>query len=72
MRYCSFDQLELCTTSIKFGEITNSLVPISGRKMARNVIAMATGDATAELTSTELPEIVKQVQEAVSFSTHFI
>lgn len=35
--------------------------------MARNVISMATGDATAELTATELPEIVKKVQEAVSF-----
>ncbi|XP_078155463.1 photosystem I P subunit [Carex rostrata] len=34
------------------------------RRMARNVIAMATGDATAELTATELPEIVKKVQEA--------
>ncbi|ESR57957.1 hypothetical protein CICLE_v10022571mg [Citrus x clementina] len=37
------------------------------RKMARNVMAMATGEAPAEVAATELPEIVKTVQEAVSF-----
>lgn len=35
--------------------------------MARNVMAMATGEAPAEVAATELPEIVKTVQEAVSF-----
>ncbi|ESR57956.1 protein CURVATURE THYLAKOID 1B [Citrus sinensis] len=34
------------------------------RKMARNVMAMATGEAPAEVAATELPEIVKTVQEA--------
>ncbi|ONK72663.1 uncharacterized protein A4U43_C04F21790 [Asparagus officinalis] len=33
------------------------------RKLARNVMAMATGDAPAEV-ATELPEIVKTIQEA--------
>ncbi|KAB2597916.1 protein CURVATURE THYLAKOID 1B [Pyrus ussuriensis x Pyrus communis] len=34
------------------------------RKIARNVMAMATGEAPAEVATTELPEIVKTVQEA--------
>ncbi|XP_011039424.1 PREDICTED: protein CURVATURE THYLAKOID 1B, chloroplastic-like [Populus euphratica] len=34
------------------------------RKIARNVMTMATGEAPAEVASTELPEIVKAVQEA--------
>ncbi|XP_028961602.2 protein CURVATURE THYLAKOID 1B, chloroplastic-like [Malus domestica] len=34
------------------------------RKFARNVMAMATGEAPAEVAVTELPEIVKTVQEA--------
>ncbi|KAJ6400811.1 hypothetical protein OIU84_016275 [Salix udensis] len=34
------------------------------RKIARNVMTMATGEAPAEVASTELPEIVKTVQEA--------
>ncbi|XP_061962379.1 protein CURVATURE THYLAKOID 1B, chloroplastic-like [Populus nigra] len=34
------------------------------RKMARNVMTMATGEAPAEVASTELPEIFKTVQEA--------
>jgi hypothetical protein len=39
---------------------------VSGRKIARNVMAMATGEApAAEVAVTELPEIVKAVQEAV-------
>ncbi|GKU87846.1 hypothetical protein SLEP1_g2180 [Rubroshorea leprosula] len=33
------------------------------RKIARNVMAMATGEASAEVAATELPEIVKTVQE---------
>jgi len=38
---------------------------ISGRKIARNVMTMATGEAPVAVASTELPEIVKTVQEAV-------
>ncbi|KAE7999279.1 hypothetical protein FH972_003728 [Carpinus fangiana] len=34
------------------------------RKIARNVMAMATGEAPAEVAATELPEIIKTVQEA--------
>ncbi|XVF80327.1 hypothetical protein PTKIN_Ptkin15bG0061600 [Pterospermum kingtungense] len=34
------------------------------RKIARNVMAMATGEAPAEVATGELPEIVKTVQEA--------
>ncbi|RVW37705.1 Protein curvature thylakoid 1B, chloroplastic [Vitis vinifera] len=34
------------------------------RKIARNVIAMATGEAPAEVGTTEVPEIIKTVQEA--------
>lgn len=34
-----------------------------GRKLARNVVAMATGDAPAE--AAETPEIVKTILEAV-------
>ncbi|XP_059457586.1 protein CURVATURE THYLAKOID 1B, chloroplastic [Corylus avellana] len=34
------------------------------RKIARNVMAMATGEAPAEVAAAELPEIVKTVQEA--------
>lgn len=34
------------------------------RKIVRNVAAMATGEAPAEVATTELPEIVKTVQEA--------
>lgn len=41
---------------------------LSGRKIARNVVAMATGEAPAEVAATELPEIVKTAQEAVSIS----
>ncbi|XWS76802.1 hypothetical protein CRYUN_Cryun01aG0208900 [Craigia yunnanensis] len=33
------------------------------RKIARNVMAMATGEAPAEVATTELPEIVKTIQE---------
>ncbi|KAM7472363.1 hypothetical protein LguiA_010546 [Lonicera macranthoides] len=33
------------------------------RKIARNVAAMATGEAPAEAAATELPEIVKTIQE---------
>lgn len=48
---------------------------ISGRKIARNVMAMATGEvpaaiatggeASTEIATTELPEIVKTLQKAV-------
>lgn len=41
------------------------IVVVSGRKIARNVMAMATGEARAEVATTELPEFVKAVQEAV-------
>ncbi|XWS35965.1 hypothetical protein CRYUN_Cryun20dG0041800 [Craigia yunnanensis] len=34
------------------------------RKIARNVMAMATGEAPAEVATTELPEVVKTIQEA--------
>ncbi|OVA19913.1 Cyanobacterial aminoacyl-tRNA synthetase [Macleaya cordata] len=34
------------------------------RKLARNVVAMATGDAPAEVAVTEMPEIVKTIQAA--------
>ncbi|KAM5555800.1 protein CURVATURE THYLAKOID 1B, chloroplastic [Rosa sericea] len=34
------------------------------RKIARNVMAMATGEAPAEVATTELPEVLKTVQEA--------
>ncbi|KAK3194512.1 hypothetical protein Dsin_025822 [Dipteronia sinensis] len=34
------------------------------RKIARNVMAMATGEAPAEVAATELPEIAKTLQEA--------
>lgn len=34
------------------------------RKIARNVIAMATGEAPAEVATVETPEIVKTIQEA--------
>ncbi|KAK6920424.1 Cyanobacterial aminoacyl-tRNA synthetase, CAAD domain [Dillenia turbinata] len=34
------------------------------RKNARNVVAMATGEAPAEVAAPELPEIVKTIQEA--------
>lgn len=48
----------------------------SGRKIARNVMAMATGEAPAEVATTEPPELVKTLQEAVSqtlaFSPPFI
>ncbi|XP_022769764.1 protein CURVATURE THYLAKOID 1B, chloroplastic-like [Durio zibethinus] len=33
------------------------------RKIARNMMAMATGEAPAEVATTELPEIVKTIQE---------
>lgn len=49
----------------------------SGRKIARNVMAMAAGESsimatatgvpTVEISATELPEIVKTIQEAVRF-----
>ncbi|TKY64161.1 CURVATURE THYLAKOID 1B [Spatholobus suberectus] len=35
-----------------------------GRKIARNVMAMATGEAPAEVAPTEVPEFVKTLQEA--------
>eukprot|EP00257_Ricinus_communis_P025035 XP_025012449.1 protein CURVATURE THYLAKOID 1B, chloroplastic [Ricinus communis] len=35
------------------------------RKMARNVMALATGEAPAEVATAEVPEIIKTVQEAV-------
>ncbi|XP_010544884.1 PREDICTED: protein CURVATURE THYLAKOID 1B, chloroplastic isoform X2 [Tarenaya hassleriana] len=34
------------------------------RKMVRNVVARATGEAPAEVATTELPDIVKTVQDA--------
>ncbi|WCJ22519.1 Protein CURVATURE THYLAKOID 1B chloroplastic [Euphorbia peplus] len=34
------------------------------RKLARNVVAMATGEASPEVDTTELPEVLKTVQEA--------
>ncbi|KAF8379897.1 hypothetical protein HHK36_027362 [Tetracentron sinense] len=34
------------------------------RKISRNVVAMATGEAPAEVAATELPEVVKTLQEA--------
>ncbi|KAK6136430.1 hypothetical protein DH2020_029851 [Rehmannia glutinosa] len=34
------------------------------RKIARNVVAMATGEAPAEVATTETPEFVKTIQEA--------
>eukprot|EP00928_Gymnodinium_smaydae_P081867 TRINITY_DN65305_c0_g1_i1.p1 TRINITY_DN65305_c0_g1~~TRINITY_DN65305_c0_g1_i1.p1 ORF type:complete len:167 (+),score=4.20 TRINITY_DN65305_c0_g1_i1:75-575(+) len=34
------------------------------RKIARNVVAMATGDAPAEVATTELPEVVNTIKEA--------
>ncbi|PON78921.1 Cyanobacterial aminoacyl-tRNA synthetase, CAAD domain containing protein [Parasponia andersonii] len=34
------------------------------RKLARNVIAMATGEAPAEVATAETPEIIKTIQEA--------
>lgn len=38
----------------------------SGRKIARNVAAMATGEAPAEVVATaETPEIIKTIQEVV-------
>lgn len=37
----------------------------SDRKIARDVMVMATGDAPTEVDSTELPEFVKNLQEAV-------
>lgn len=44
---------------------------LSGRKIARNVMAMATGEAPAEVAAAELPEIVKTVQEAVRIELSF-
>lgn len=38
---------------------------VSGRKIARNVMAMATGEAPAEVATAELPEFVKTIQETV-------
>ncbi|KAK9279663.1 hypothetical protein L1049_013343 [Liquidambar formosana] len=34
------------------------------RKISRNVVALATGEAPAEVAATELPEITKTIQEA--------
>ncbi len=48
------------------------MVTLSGRKIARNVMAMATGEAPAEVGANELPEIVKTVQEAVRIDLSFI
>lgn len=45
----------------------------SGRKIARNVVAMATGEAPAEVVATtETPEIVKTIQEAVRIFALFL
>ncbi|KAI3444345.1 hypothetical protein Pfo_001010 [Paulownia fortunei] len=45
--------------------IIPSHLMFSGRKIARNVVAMATGEAPAEVVATtETPEIVKTIQEA--------
>lgn len=38
---------------------------VSGRKIARNVIAMATGEAPTDVTSMEMPEMVRTIQDAV-------
>lgn len=43
----------------------------SGRKIGRNVVAMATGEAPAEVTTTETPEFVKTLQEAVRINLQF-
>lgn len=45
---------------------------LSGRKIARNVMTMATGEVApaAEVGTTELPEVVKTVQEAVRSIFH--
>lgn len=41
----------------------------TGRKIARNVMAMATGEVTtAEVATTELPEFVKTIQKTVILS----
>lgn len=53
---------------------------ISGRKIARNVMAMAagessmvaTGESAVEIATTELPQIVKTIQEAVRFYFTFV
>lgn len=48
--------------------IFDDFVRIIGRKIARNVMAMATGEVPAEVAAGELaemPEIIKKVQEAV-------
>jgi len=52
---------------------------LSGRKIARNVIGMATTReapaaevATTELAIAETPEIVKTIQEAVRISNYLI
>lgn len=46
-----------------------------GRKIARNVMAMATGEAPAEVATAEMPEIVKTIRDTVrivaSFSSSF-
>lgn len=48
-------------------------VLVLGRKIARNVIAMATGEAPAEVATAETPEIVKAALEAVrSFFFFFL
>lgn len=45
----------------------------SGRKIARNVAAMATGEAPVEVVSaTELPEVFKTIQTAVREDFSFI
>lgn len=43
----------------------------TGQKIARNVMAMATGEAPAEVAATELPEIIKSILDAVSFRVSF-
>lgn len=55
----------VCVLFVKLKKIPKFI----GRKSARNVMAMATGEAApAEVAATELPEIVKTVQEAVRTS----
>lgn len=38
---------------------------VSGRKIARNVIARATGEAPTDVTSMDMPEMVRTIQDAV-------
>lgn len=58
-----------CCTYIVYNYIL--IFSLLGRKIARNVMAMATGEAPAEVATTELPEIVKTAKGAVSLSSPF-